>query len=243
MNRDAVLGTGRFTPRIARHETVSATRAPANNYNVREDWVDLSPDQLFQACALPGSTGAWEEFMRRYHPVLTAAAIRVSNHWGTGSPDEIDDVVQEIYLKLCAGQARILTGFEETRPEAVFGYLKVVATNTARDYFRKRSATKRQVAQTLSLDEMGDVAAPGNEIELQLTLAELHKLLLTHTQTETGERDRGIFVLYYRHGMTAQAISRLPGVGLGPKVVEGVLQRLTKAIRQTIAKAQESGGN
>jgi RNA polymerase sigma-70 factor (ECF subfamily) len=243
MNRDLVLESGRFATGTARRQKPSATRTPANNYNVPIDFVDLPPDQLLQACALPGSSGAWEEFMRRYHPVLTAAAIRVSNSWGTGSPDEIDDVVQEIYLKLCAGQARILTSFEETRPEAVFGYLKVVATNTARDYFRKRSATKRQASQTMSLDEMGDVAAPGNEIERQLTFAEVDKLLLHHTQTETGARDRGIFVLYYRHGMTAQAVANLPGVGLSPKGVEGVLQRLTKAIRQTIAKAQESGGD
>ncbi len=179
--------------------------------------------------------------MRRYHSVLTAAASRVSNRWGQGSSDEIDDIVQEIYLRLCADSARILTSFKESRPEAVFGYLKVIATNLAHDFFRKRSAAKRGAWRTASLDEVGDVAAPGDDIERHLTLAKIDELLWGHTQTESGARDRNIFRLYYRQGMTAQAIAELPGIGLSPKGVEGVLHRITKVIRQTIEHTQGIG--
>jgi RNA polymerase sigma factor (sigma-70 family) len=181
--------------------------------------------------------------MRRYHAVLSAAATRVSNQWGKGSSDEIDDVMQEIYLGLCADRARILISFEETRAEAVFGYLKVVATNLAHDFFRKRSAAKRGARHTASLDESGDVAARGDDFERQLTLAKVDEVLVTHTQTENGARDRTIFRLYYRHGMTALEIAELPGVGLSAKGVEGVLHRITKTIRQTLAQAQGIGGN
>jgi RNA polymerase sigma-70 factor (ECF subfamily) len=215
----------------------------AKNYNGRVEWVDLSPDQLLRACGLPDSTPAWEEFMRRYHPILAAAATRVSTRWGLGSPDEIDDVMQEIYLGLCADRARILTSFEETRAEAVFGYLKVVATNLAHDFFRKRSAAKRGAWRTSNLDQSADVAAPGDNFERHLTLAKVDELLVNHTQTENGARDRNIFRLYYRHGMTAQEIAELPGVGLSAKGVEGVLHRITKTIRQTLAQAQGIGGH
>ena len=181
--------------------------------------------------------------MRRYHGVLTAAAVRVSNRWGQTSSGETDDVVQEIYLKLCADRARILTGFQESRPEAVFGYLKVVATNLARDCFRKRLAAKRSTVMTASLDEVGDVAAPGNDVERQFTLAEIDALLIRHTQTETAKRDRAIFRLYYGQGMTAQSIADLPGAGLTAKGVEGVLHRVTTAIRRSIAPAQGTGAS
>ena len=181
--------------------------------------------------------------MRRYHAVLTGAAVRVSNRWGQGSPAEVDDVVQEIYLKFCADGARILTSFHESRPEAVFGYLKVVATNVARDWFRKGLAAKRSVGLTENLDEADNVAAPGNDVERQLTLAEVDELLIRHTQTETGSRDRAIFRLYYKQGMTARAIADLPGTGLSAKGVEGVLHRITALIRRSINPAQGTGAD
>ena len=178
--------------------------------------------------------------MKRYHALLTSAAIRVSHRWGSGSSQEIDDIVQEIYLKLCADGARILTRFQATTPDSVFGYLKVVATNLAHDYFRKRSASKRGSRQTASLDEMHNVAAAESDLDQKLALAEVDTLLVSHTQSENGSRDRGIFRLYYQHGMTAQAIAELPGVQLSPKGVEGVLHRLTKAVRQTLQQKQET---
>ena len=178
--------------------------------------------------------------MRRFHALLTSAAIRVSHRWGTGTAQEIDDIVQEIYLKLCADRARVFAHFKSATPDAVFGYLKVVATNLAHDYFRKRSASKRGAWQTASLDEVRDVAGKSSDIEQQLAIAEVDKLLLSHTQNENGSRDRGIFRLYYQHGMTAQAIAGLPGVGLSQKGVEAVLHRLTKAIRQTLQPKQEN---
>jgi RNA polymerase sigma-70 factor, ECF subfamily len=214
----------------------------AKDYNDREMWTDVAPDQLLRACAGPSSRDAWEEFMRRYHSLILAAATRVSSQWGSGASDQIDDVVQEIYLGLCANQARILTSFEEDRPEAIYGYLKVVATNLARDVFRKRSAAKRGEHLTARFEESSEVPAPNNDLERRLTLAKVDEVLLSQTQTENGKRDRIIFRMYYLYGMTAQEIAELPGIGLTAKGVEGVLHRITKVIRQTFAQAQGIGG-
>jgi len=179
--------------------------------------------------------------MRRYHPVITSAAIRVSRRWGVGSSEEIDDVVQEIYLKMCVDEARILGGFRAPQPEAVFSYVKVVATNVAHDYFRRRAAVKRGVLQTTSLSECDDRVSIPDDFERRLTLAQLDRLLVAQTQNANGTRDRVIFRLYFRQGMTAQAISQLPGIALNPKGVEGVLYRLTNAIRGAIENSQETG--
>lgn len=180
--------------------------------------------------------------MRRYHSVLTAAAIRVSRQWGRGGPDEIDDIVQEIYLRMCAEGARILVSFRDPRPEAMFGYLKVVATNIAHDFFRRQSAVKRGAEKTTSVEEAADLPAPFQEMERRLSLMEIDKMLLTQTkEKDNGSRDRAVFRLYYRHGLTAQAISGLPGIGLNSKGVEGVLHRLTKAIRHGFGNPQGLG--
>lgn len=213
---------------------------PSTEYNDRVDWADVPADQLLRACAKPDSTAAWKEFMRRYHGVLTAAAIRVSRHWGKGTADEIDDIVQDIYIKLCADGARVLTSFQAVKPGEDFGYLKVVATHHAQDYYRKRAANKRGLRNTESLEDSHGVAAPDGGMERRLVLAEVDKVLRSETQTQTGPRDRGIFRLYYQQGMTAKAIAELPGVQLSQKGVESVLQRLTDAIRKTLRPQQES---
>lgn len=177
--------------------------------------------------------------MRRYHPVLTAAASRVSRKWGRPGPEEVDDIVQEIYLRMCADRARILTTFQDPRPEAMFGYLKVVSTNIAHDFYRRRSAAKRGAEKISSVDDAADVPAPFHDIYRRLSLAEIEQTLMAQTEhKENGTRDRAVFRLYYRHGMTAQAIADLPGMGLNPKGVEGVLHRLTKTIRQAFGQAQ-----
>jgi RNA polymerase sigma factor (sigma-70 family) len=181
--------------------------------------------------------------MRRYHSVIMTAAVRVSRHWGEGSPPEIDDVVQEIYLKFYADRARVLAGFHSPVPEAIFGFIKVVATNTARDFFRHKTAGKRGVSQTQGLTGIAEKIGFTNDVERRITLSEINKLLLAKTQNETGVRDRAIFQFYYRDGMTAQAISQLPGIGLNPKGVEGVLHRLTKTIRESVADSQEMGAS
>jgi RNA polymerase sigma-70 factor (ECF subfamily) len=48
-------------------------------------------------------------------------------------------------------------------------------------------------------------------------------------------RDRLIFWLYYRTGLTASAIAKLPGVGLTPSGVESAVGRLTKLVKAALA--------
>ena len=176
--------------------------------------------------------------MRRYHPVITASALRVSRHWGVGTAQEVDDVVQEIYLKLWAHNCRVLAEFQAPQAEAIYGYIKVVATNVAHDYFRRRSATKRGLKQTISIKDAEWASLP-EEMELSLTMKEVDRLLIDVTQHEHGSRDRAIFRLYYRQGFTARNIAQLPGVRLNQKGVEAVLHRLVRAIRGMMDNSQE----
>jgi RNA polymerase sigma-70 factor (ECF subfamily) len=196
------------------------------------DWQNLSPDRLVYECHQGNDSYAWREFMRRYHPVLSAAAIRVSRRWGNGEPVEVDDVIQEIYLRLCENRCRALMSFRDPRPEAMFGFLKVSATHIAHDFFRRRAAAKRGYGQTIRIDEASALFTSSADIEKQITLAEIEKILLEQTRDGTGPRDRGIFRLYFRQGMTSRAIANIPGVGLNTKGVEAVIYRLTKVIRE-----------
>jgi RNA polymerase sigma-70 factor (ECF subfamily) len=180
--------------------------------------------------------------MRRYHPILIAAAVRVSRQWGTGTGEETDDIVQEIYLRMCGEGGRVLVSFRDPRPEAIFGYLKVIATNIAHDFFRKKNAAKRGAEKTASVEQAAHLPAPLEDMDRLLSLSEIDEALEAHTrEKENGRRDRIVFRLYYRYGLTAQGIAELPGIGLNPKGVEGVLHRLTKAVRQSFDQPRGLG--
>jgi RNA polymerase sigma-70 factor (ECF subfamily) len=48
------------------------------------------------------------------------------------------------------------------------------------------------------------------------------------------DRDRMIFWLYFRQGMSTREIASLPGIGLGTKGVGSVIDRMKSTVRQQI---------
>ena len=57
------------------------------------------------------------------------------------------------------------------------------------------------------------------------------------------ERDRKLFWLYYRVGLTADAIAGLQSIGLSTKGVESSLLRLTRLLRDEIGRDRPKAGN
>jgi hypothetical protein len=51
-----------------------------------------------------GDAELWEELIATLHPIFTRAIYRIAATWGTVISDEIDDVMQETFLKLGAGR-------------------------------------------------------------------------------------------------------------------------------------------
>jgi len=66
------------------------------------DYATLSADELALACFQEGEEPAWAEFVRRFQPLIAGVVFRVACKWGETSPQIIDDLVQDTYLKVCA---------------------------------------------------------------------------------------------------------------------------------------------
>jgi RNA polymerase sigma-70 factor (ECF subfamily) len=75
--------------------------------------------------------------------------------------------------------------------------------------------------------------------EGKILLEEIDTILKVHAHEPNFERDRAIFWLYYRTGLTAKAIAALPGVKLSAKGVESTLLRLTRQIRVALTQKGE----
>ena len=198
----------------------------------------ISSDDLARLCAAQGGVEEWGEFVRRFTRPIALTAMRVGRAWGETSSVVIDDIVQDVFLKFCEEDRRVLREFEPRHHDSFIGFIKVVSAATANDYFRKRNTSKRGggVKDEEISDLHGSVVQGAEWMERNLLLKEIDQLLETSVRDEIGQRDRMVFWLYYQQGMTAHAIAALPSVSLSVKGVESALHRMTALIRNHLRK-------
>ena len=200
-------------------------------------------EDLVRACADSGDAEAWEEFLRRFQPLIANVALRTARRWSAPSSEMLDDLVQETFLKLCADDCRLLRNFESRHPGAIFGFLKVVTASVVHDRFKATSAAKRGVRSTTetieedrTADSSGSVPSVSDKdsIERAILLDEIDRCLVRSVPAGELARSRRVFWLYYRCGVTASAIASLPNTGLSIKGVESMLARLTRIVREAL---------
>lgn len=88
------------------------------------------PDPLGQLLA--GDKRAWDDFVRRYAALVVAAVRGVA-----GNPGDIEDLTQEVFVRLCKDEFRLLRGYDSTRA-SLSTWITIVARSTARDALRRR---------------------------------------------------------------------------------------------------------
>jgi RNA polymerase sigma-70 factor (ECF subfamily) len=208
-------------------------------------YSDLSPPELFLICAQGGDAASWEEFIRRFNPVIGRSILRVAMRYGSPDKALVDDLVQETYLKICSNDCKLLKSFIPQRPESAFGFLKVVAASVAQDFFKSRLAEKR--APEVTATSLDDSPAPSpnspqnalNHAERAVLVEQIDRQLGTIVPARELQRARTVFWLYYRFGFTASAIAAIPAVDLTTKGVESLLFRLTSLVRKTVCNVKE----
>jgi RNA polymerase sigma-70 factor (ECF subfamily) len=215
------------------------------------DYSAISSDALLMACLRSGDELAWTEFVRRFQPLIATVALRIARRWGESSPEVVDDLVQETFLKLCADRGLLLERFRPGHPDAIFGYIKVLTANLVHDHFKALNSQKRgrNVTSALSQDnETSESRAPSvseaKAMERSILIGQIDVTLRTLEVGPHVERDRRIFWLYYRIGLSARAIAAIPGIGITTKGVESTLLRLTRHVKQKLSHPrQESLGS
>jgi RNA polymerase sigma-70 factor, ECF subfamily len=205
------------------------------------DYTTLPPDELVLTCLRTGGEPAWNEFVRRFQPLIATVVVRTARHWGERSPQVMDDLVQDTYLKLCADRQRVLQTFKPEHPDAIYGYIKVFTANLVHDHFKAARSKKRGGSvHTVSVegtDDTGTFRSPqpaAGNLDRNVLIGQVDACLRALGRGPTVERDRRIFWLYYRVGLSASGIAALPTVGLSTKGVESTLLRLTRLVRERL---------
>jgi RNA polymerase sigma-70 factor (ECF subfamily) len=167
---------------------------------------------------------------------------RTASRFGDWSPQLVDDLVQDTFLRLCANRCRVLREFQPRAEESIFGLLKTIAFTVTHDHFRVSMAAMRGSGRKeASLDGYVENTVAGRdglpEVEREILLGQVEDCLAG--PPPVAARDREIFWLYYRQGMTARAIAAIEHLGLTAKGVESVIQRLTSYVRERFGEKPE----
>jgi RNA polymerase sigma-70 factor (ECF subfamily) len=188
--------------------------------------------ELVRHCVETGREDAWDELIRRVQPTFASIACHMALRGSPIQAQEIDDIVQEMLLKIAHSRSESLRRLPQESDEDAMAYLKCSAANTARDYFRMKHAGKRGVEKTANLDDEATerLAAEmaGIDVDKRVLLSQIDCVLQMKSQ------ERTIFWLYYRTGLTAKEIAALPTVHLGVKGVESLLHRMTAEVREAV---------
>jgi RNA polymerase sigma factor (sigma-70 family) len=80
---------------------------------------------------LRGEKEAWGRFVRRYAGLVVAAVRSIAREAG-----EVEDLTQEVFLRLCKDDFRLLRGYDPARA-GLSTWLTIVARSTARDAMRR----------------------------------------------------------------------------------------------------------
>ncbi|MGH7046436.1 MAG: RNA polymerase sigma factor [Stellaceae bacterium] len=144
-----------------------------------------------------GDKGAWKVFVRRYAGLVTAAVRGVAR-----DPNDIEDLVQEVFLRLCRSDFRLLRGYDPSRA-GLSTWITIVARSTARDAMRRR----RPVAVPIEAVPEGWLAV---DPVVPVARLKLPDALLS-------PRQREILTMLYDREMEVAEIARL--LGIDPQTV------------------------
>jgi RNA polymerase sigma factor (sigma-70 family) len=89
-------------------------------------------DAIELAALVGGDKPAWDGFVRRYARLVLAACRDVAREIA-----EAEDLAQEVFMRLCKDDYRLLKTYDATRA-SLSTWLTIVARSTARDAIRRR---------------------------------------------------------------------------------------------------------
>lgn len=234
--------------------SVRATSQPEEKMRPARSLRELTIAELLARCSeRPADQSAWQEFVRRFNPVIrtsVAAAFRIkANHDPDRktqfSDDLIEDLVQTVYMKLVENGGQVLERCKNLHDNSIYKYLKVIAVNVVRDHFRDALALKRRkVCHSLDeLVETGGEGALGQAGIVQPVIAsapggampDIDYALVKAVSKKTRDRDIRIFKMRFEEGMEIEEIIRSLDLDLSPISVRAILNKILRKLKLILA--------
>jgi RNA polymerase sigma factor (sigma-70 family) len=208
----------------------------------------------------PADDPRWREFVSRFRPRLRLSVYRCfqteaerNPGVGAGPPSEIvDDLTQEVFVRLLDGERRALSRFQGRTEHSAYTYLSAIAVNLVRDHFRTLRADKTPKAPTSLSNAIGP--EPGDEgpvfaqtlvsggagPERFVASSELRDEIRAvvdelSPRGSTSARDRLVFQLFFIEGLTVDEIAANRSIRLSASGVEKCIRRIRKALKDRLS--------
>lgn len=210
---------------------------------------------LVDLCANdPANFAAWHEFTSRF---ISSIRVFISRARHSSSLSEsrtlrwpdLEDLVQEVIMRLVANDCQLLKRFEWRTEASFFRYLSMVSSSVVIDCYRYLQRQRRpshdsclEEIDPALLDRIG-LSRDDLKMEKSILLQEITQIvedLLREEIAEAETRDRYflIFKLHLFEGMSLSQISRHYGVNLSKKGVDKVLATILKRLRERLTVAK-----
>ncbi len=168
----------------------------------------MAQDALPEAL-LRGDSAAWKSFVRRYGGLVVAAVRGVAP-----APGEIEDLTQEVFLRLCKDDFRLLRSYDPARA-ALSTWITIVARSTARDALRRRRAESVPLEAVPESQLAVDPVDPVGKLKLPEALL--------------SPRQREILAMLYDREMEVGDVAR--ALGIDPQTVRSAHHKAMLKLR------------
>lgn len=158
---------------------------------------------------LNGDSRAWEAFVRRYAGLVVAAVRGIAP-----GPSDIEDLTQEVFVRLCKDDFRLLRSYDPERA-GVSTWITIVARSTARDAMRRRRA------ESVPID-----AVPESQLAVD-PVEPVRKLKLP--EALLSPRQREILAMLYDKEMEVAEVAA--ALGIDPQTVRSAHHKAMVKLR------------
>ena len=156
----------------------------------------MARDSELEALAR-GENGAWETFVRRHAGLVVAAVRGVARE-----PAEIEDLVQEVFLRLCRDDFRLLRSYDPARAR-LSTWITIIARSTARYALRRHRPVVVPIEAVPEARLAVDPVEPVRRLKLPEALL--------------SPRQREIMTMLYDREMDVAEVAR--ALGIDPQTV------------------------
>lgn len=181
-----------------------------------------------RAC-IAGRKDAWDHFVRATAPVIYAAVRRAMQHRGLGRPGkslEIDDRVQDVYVRLLREDCHLLRVFDPAKA-SLPTWLTLIARTVVHEQTRKRGP----LIPSLSLNGTEKAAAGGAGIAAdQVGASDIDLPIAILSQQQ-----RSVIVMLFQEGLSVeQAAARL---GVEAQTIRSAKHKALSRLREHLQGA------
>jgi RNA polymerase sigma-70 factor (ECF subfamily) len=168
---------------------------------------------------------AFSELYRRTRPLVA----RLTASFAPLDPDEVEDVIQETYVRAFKALARL------KEPAAFEAWLLSIARNRARTRLERKGQTRR-LGEESSDPQPETVALVPEALQLERDMAVVRQLI---DELPEGEEKKTVHLFYVEGQLSAREIAEK--LGVGKSAVTMRLERFRARIKQELLRRVLAG--